>query len=352
MDEIKLCVSCKFANPLDATVCVRCGTPLVPLLTASLTPNVPNFSVQLTSPDFKQFDELVTADTLLFVIAGTEVSFPVKKNNSIMLGREISGDNSSQINLSQYNAFFLGVSRQHVVIEISGSSYFVRDLESTNGTWLNERKLVPHDAYPLHTGDLLRLGQMGLYIYFKVPELLPNDFIITDTFTTITLTPEYLTTKIGSYLMLLSGINSIIDTMMQRTQFVVTIQKITAEPDSNQIQLQGMFNDRLLLFLDNEVIEWKRKYASEIRKIWELEQAPIRLDLSLKDDPISSGYSQIRDQLETPLTQLVKQFVADVAPDLHEEETVLYVDRLQPLIYQLVRSSIQMKREKTPEAHL
>jgi hypothetical protein len=352
MNEIKLCAYCNFANPLTATVCVRCGTPLVPLLTARLTPTVPNFSTQVIPPDFKQFEKLVAPETLLFVVAGSSITIPVKKSSHITLGREFTSENSAQVNLSTYNAFFLGVSRQHAVIELSGPNYFIRDLESTNGTWLNERKLIPHDAYALHVGDLIRLGQMGLYIYFMVPELPPNDLIITDMFTTITLTPEYLVTKIGSYLMLLAGINSIIDTMMERTQFVVTIRSINAEPDAKQIRLQGQFNELLLNFLENDVIQWKRQHASEIRKIWELEHEPIRLDLGPQDDPISPGYNQARDQIQAPLTQLVKQFMGDAAPDLAKVDEAMYFDKLYPLMYQLVRNSLQVKREKIPEAHM
>ncbi len=348
MDDIKLCAYCKFVNALQATVCVRCGTPLVPLLTARLTPAVPNFSAHVKPPDIKQFEILLTPQTFLFVIAGTSITIPIPKSSHIMLGREFTGENSAQVNLNPYNAFFLGVSRQHAVIELSGPNYFIRDLESTNGTWLNECKLVPHDAYALHVGDLIRLGQMGLYVYFMIPEVLPNDLIITDMFTSITLTPEYLMTKIGSYLMLLSGINSIIDTMMERTQFVVMIRSISAEPDTNQIRLQGLFNELLLNFLEDDVIQWKRHYASEIRKIWELEHAPIRLDLRPQDDPISPEYNQIRDQIQAPLTQLVKQLMSATAPDLAKVDEAMYFDKLYPLIDQLVRNSLQMKREKIP----
>jgi len=350
MNEIKVCAYCKLANSVSATVCVRCGTPLVPLLTAHLTPIVPNVLSQTAPPNHEQFDVLVTPETLLFVIAGTDTPISIKKNNKVSLGREASSGNLPHGDFNPYNAFLLGVSRQHAVIEISGASYYLRDLESTNGTWLNERKLVPHDAYQLHTGDLIRLGQLGFYLYFYVPQLAVYDCIITDKFGAITFTPEYLTTKLGPYLILLSELNSVIDTLLQQTQVMVTIQAIRAEPDVNQVRVKCLLNDRLLLFLENSVIEWRKEHYGAIRKIWELERTPIRLDLAPQEDPISPGYREVRDKLQIPLTELVKQFLAQVSPDLAEDEATRYLNKLLPLVYRLVHSPLQLRRDAIPEA--
>ncbi|MEO8391735.1 MAG: FHA domain-containing protein [Chloroflexota bacterium] len=349
MNEIKLCSYCKFANPLSATVCQRCGTPLVPLLTARLTPTVPNLNSQPGLPHHEHFEQLVTADTLLFVIAGTETSISIKKSKTVLLAREASGNDMPQIDLNPYNAFLLGVSRQHAAIELSGTSYYIRDLESTNGTWLNDRKLIAHDAYQLLSGDFIRLGQLGLYVYFEMPKLAAYDCVITDIVGTITFTPEYLTMKLGPYLILLSELNSVIDTLMEHTQFLVTLQAISIEPDANQIRVQCLLNDTLLLFLENNVVEWKKDYYTTIRKIWELEQAPIRLNLGSQEDPISPGYKEVRDQIQAPLTELVKHFLDHVAPDLADAEATVYLNKLTPLIYRLVHSSLQMKRDPMPQ---
>src|SRR5262245_24803149 len=125
MDELKLCAYCKLANPLTATVCARCGTPLVPLLTARLTPTVPNPVSQIAPPKHEDFELLVNAETLLFVIVGTNTSIPVKKSKTIILGREASSSNTPQIDFNPHNAFLLGVSRQHAAVEFTGSSYYL-----------------------------------------------------------------------------------------------------------------------------------------------------------------------------------------------------------------------------------
>src|SRR5690349_4141198 len=132
MNEIKICQHCKFANRLDATLCSRCGNPLVPLLTAHVTPVVPKIVVP-QRPHHEHLTAKLTPDNVLFVIVGEESPIIVKKRKTLMLGREVSTDTSPAIDLSSRNAFLFGVSRQHVAIEISKAGYFVHDLESTNG---------------------------------------------------------------------------------------------------------------------------------------------------------------------------------------------------------------------------
>ena len=50
------------------------------------------------------------------------------------------------------------VSRPHALLEWVEGSWFVRDLNSTNGTYLNETQLVPQQLVPLSEGAILRFG--------------------------------------------------------------------------------------------------------------------------------------------------------------------------------------------------
>lgn len=53
----------------------------------------------------------------------------------------------------------LYVSRSHASIRIEDGQPLVSDENSQNGTWLNDQRLVPGQAYPIHEGDLLRLDK-------------------------------------------------------------------------------------------------------------------------------------------------------------------------------------------------
>lgn len=51
------------------------------------------------------------------------------------------------------------VSRHHAEIQIEGSNYYIVDLGSSNGTYLNNTKLEPRTRYPLQIGDRIDLGR-------------------------------------------------------------------------------------------------------------------------------------------------------------------------------------------------
>ena len=55
-----------------------------------------------------------------------------------------------------------GVSRRHAAISRSGDLIVVHDLGSTNGTYVNGRRVDSAPSWPLHDGDRLRLGSVEL----------------------------------------------------------------------------------------------------------------------------------------------------------------------------------------------
>jgi len=59
------------------------------------------------------------------------------------------------------------VSRYHAIIQSQASSWVITDQNSTNGTFLNEQRLAPHQACALKPGDVLRLGN---WLTFHVQE--------------------------------------------------------------------------------------------------------------------------------------------------------------------------------------
>ena len=57
-----------------------------------------------------------------------------------------------------------GVSRRHARVHYLNGNYLLEDLESLNGTYLNERKLRPYLPEVLHAGDQIRLGDLNLVV--------------------------------------------------------------------------------------------------------------------------------------------------------------------------------------------
>ncbi|MEU4568190.1 FHA domain-containing protein [Micromonospora sp. NPDC023956] len=55
------------------------------------------------------------------------------------------------------------LSRRHAVVWSGGDMVTLNDLGSTNGTWLNDRRIV--DVEPLTDGDVIRLGRTELRFF-------------------------------------------------------------------------------------------------------------------------------------------------------------------------------------------
>ena len=55
-------------------------------------------------------------------------------------------------------------SRHHAMIQKIKDAYFIRDEESTNGTWVNGVKIPSGKYVKLNTGDKITIGNMNLVI--------------------------------------------------------------------------------------------------------------------------------------------------------------------------------------------
>jgi hypothetical protein len=63
------------------------------------------------------------------------------------------------------------VSRRHATVELAAGGTLLRDSESTNGSWVNDRRVS--GAAPLRDGDRIRLGEVELR--FFDPASAPTD---------------------------------------------------------------------------------------------------------------------------------------------------------------------------------
>ena len=59
---------------------------------------------------------------------------------------------------SDYAPGAAGVSRRHCYIDKTNGIYYITDLESTNGVWINGRKIKPYNRTALENGDIIGIG--------------------------------------------------------------------------------------------------------------------------------------------------------------------------------------------------
>ena len=167
----KICPICKHKNADTATVCSSCGAWLEgePTNLVAITGYLDGKS-SVSAEDVAAFIDvaLIPEGGLGIHIAGAPKPYYVPIYHEIIIGRPTDATLESVLDLSDLDAFNMGVSRRHAMIRRAGFGFEVVDLSSRNGTWLNAEQLIPNKPYPFASGSQLRLGRMRLLIVYHV----------------------------------------------------------------------------------------------------------------------------------------------------------------------------------------
>jgi len=119
-------------------------------------------------------------NTLLLYIEDYEEPIAVNVRRRITLGRYTTGLGASEhIDLEPYGAFEAGVSRVHVAIERRRGQFYLEDLNSVNGTWLDGDQVEAGQQIPLRSGQLIQLGNLRLRVYCLTPAERPDETLET-----------------------------------------------------------------------------------------------------------------------------------------------------------------------------
>jgi hypothetical protein len=128
----------------------------------------------LTDPDATQPKKITWGTAKLRVPAEIALHFPgaaeplcIQLTQPIILGRAAK-DNPSEmrVDLTAYGAMEYGVSRRHAQFEAVQETLRLTDLNSINGTYLNNHQLAPYQGRIVRNGDEIRLGELSFHIYF------------------------------------------------------------------------------------------------------------------------------------------------------------------------------------------
>ncbi len=69
-----------------------------------------------------------------------------------------------QVDLTGYDAPSKGVSRIHAAIKRDPAGWWITDLDSSNGTWVNGQRLAPHQRYQLKGVNDVQLARLTFRI--------------------------------------------------------------------------------------------------------------------------------------------------------------------------------------------
>ena len=166
MNENIRCPNCDNENNPSSMFCVDCGFWLGDL--HATTKKNWEMDVVFQEQYIKVLEEVQTfhlkADEYLLYFPDHQESLAFTKEQSIVLGRRTNSGVTGihVVDLNKYEAAHLGVSRHHAQITHRDDTYYLADLESSNGTFLNGQRLHLGKQYPLKNGDVIILAHLPL----------------------------------------------------------------------------------------------------------------------------------------------------------------------------------------------
>jgi hypothetical protein len=93
---------------------------------------------------------------------------PLSDRNEFTLGRISEGQPiMPDIDLSPYQAYASGVSRLHAVLKRDNGRIILMDLGSSNGTYLNAKRLNPNSEQAIEHGDVIALGKLKIQVILQ-----------------------------------------------------------------------------------------------------------------------------------------------------------------------------------------
>ena len=355
MTETKVCKACGKSNEPSAATCAYCNTPfMVMTLSQQTTSHVPPAepNKQFTPERVVQLTGLY-ADLLVFQIASFEQPVLVKvSSNEVSIGRYSPGEKPPTVDLTPFNGSLMGVSRQHAVITKDDTGYKVKDLSSTNGTWLNEKKLTPQEPHVLQSGDILRLGQINTSVYFRLKQVsnsaestltLQSDV---DTTNPLKLTTKTLESTLIPYLKALGAFQKTCDEIMGQPISEIIVMSISKEPEKAQIvvNLTGLYQAFRLLRIN--IASWREAHLESIIKI--NQKIPVTYpDWSIVPTPIDSTDPLTDAKLRQTVVELAHEILADLVPHRTKEENEAEIPKLLPHLQQLVLSPLRLVQDST-----
>lgn len=164
---MSVCPVCGFENRAGVLLCENCGSDLYDSLIEQVG------TKRLSRSDTRELERQAgvaspSSNPIILYVRGNDDPIAVERYGTLVIGRIGEASNEkTDIDLTEFGAKEMGVSRHHVTLNAAGNPPIVYDMGSANGTFINGQRLNPKQPYPLQSGDEIRLGHLILQIYYK-----------------------------------------------------------------------------------------------------------------------------------------------------------------------------------------
>ena len=165
-----ICSNCQYKNVSGAVFCAECGAQLDGVETL-VTQAITDEQIEEELKKRSARPEPVSAPSNSWIslhLMDSGKILPLASRNEFTLGRLSEGQPiMPDIDLTPYQAYASGVSRLHAVVKRDNNRVAVMDLGSSNGTYVNGRRLNPHTEETLSHGDIVALGKLKIQILLR-----------------------------------------------------------------------------------------------------------------------------------------------------------------------------------------
>lgn len=160
------CPECGCENREGVFFCERCGFTIgtTPVLTSVLSDNL-----RKSTAFPSKISHVGSTGEVTMYVHGNAKPMTLRVENEIVLGRAGNGTSRLHdfVDLDKFRASELGVSRRHAVICRQDDELYIRDLNSTNHTFVNGMRVPEDRDFLLQAGDEIALGKLILKVYFR-----------------------------------------------------------------------------------------------------------------------------------------------------------------------------------------
>lgn len=334
--KLKTCILCSHLNSADAAICAKCGAPLPSETTVKIPPEV------MVAAGVEAPPPTITpqAGVLAFYIPGHEKSLQIPVKEKLVVGRGVP-EAVPDIDLNSYNAAQAGVSRRHVILYVTDGAVSVEDQGSANGTWLNENRLEPQKIYPIHNGDLMRLGHLLMFVYFKpVIKLDESSLSLRDRTHTLYhgFTAGFLGDRLQAFFSALTNLERLADEVLEQPPGEVYMKHITFDSNQREIELKLIGASRVVEFLQSSFLSWQKQQNGSAP----LPAGTVRLDtkgLPAEPPPMPPPKT---GQTDPGVSLLAKAFLDKVAPEVAEKDKEKYYTKAKVHLESIVATSLEI----------
>jgi pSer/pThr/pTyr-binding forkhead associated (FHA) protein len=166
-----ICPYCQHESLEGTIFCPECGASLAsageaaPAADQEWAQSMPPLEPKAVSDSGSRTTAQISPTQLRLLVLNSGRTIPCPMGEVILIGRsDASAGVFPEVDLNQDNGYMAGVSRRHARIIRRGDEFYLEDLNSMNGTFLNRNRLSAHTPTPFQDGDEIRLGNLVMRV--------------------------------------------------------------------------------------------------------------------------------------------------------------------------------------------